>query len=722
MKKKSAVKHKPICQKTINKAGGALILRHSGNYALTEDVTGTIVLASNSICLDLCCHTLSAGGRPNAVVTSGYQDLKVFNGRIINASDAAILVTKSTAVELYSLVMSNNSLDAIRETTCTDVSVHDVDFINNNNGERALLFDTCNNISVNRCNASGFLSTIGSVIQLDSCHSASLQDVDVTFNTKTAAADIDEFTAGTAFVAVTESDGIDFVHVRVNNNTFNNNIPVADQNNQWRTAEAIAFFSSNSSSLSRCETCNNTDVAGNAATTDTEDYMLCLIFCDSCIVTEHKSNNNSCTQPIFYFVAIGCLDSTNNVFEGCQANSNVAAELSVVPGLECVMVPMWIAQYFDFALSNDNVLSNCQANFNTVTVGGAGRTNTATGGFIEAILVGGTNSIVDNCQANNTTMGDNQPFTAAAGIVSLGANVKIVDSIGDNNFGGAQSFGINLIFSTLGNEGPNPQISNCSASSNGNYGIVIGFSDDLTETGGDIVITNCVCNNNGGQPGFAAGIKVEPLIPGTTNLLIKGCQIYDTFSGNSDAWGILASNATNVVIEECNIFNTTADGVGHGILFDTLTNSKIIRTQVHENQNSGIELAGDNSTIAIIECVAMDNDIGVHFAPGSTAACSLVQDSRVLSNETAGLSYEITPLTVTFIGNEAQCNGETVCDNFAGLNFLINLQELSWADGSITNENPSRSRTGSHRCPLYQHYSRSSHYLYSRDVQDGCCN
>jgi hypothetical protein len=175
------------------------------------------------------------------------------------------------------------------------------------------------------------------------------------------------------------------------------------------------------------------------------------------------------------------------------------------------------------------------------------------------------------------------------------------------------------------------------------------------------------------------------------NIFIKDCQIYDTTSDVS-ASGISAQNANNVVIEDCEVFNSTALGfMAHGILFDTMTDSKIIRTQVHGNQNSGIEVEGDNSTLAIIECVAMDNNVGVNFAPGSTATCSLVQDSRALNNASAGFSYPgYMPLTVTFIGNEAQCNGVCNCygaNDYAGLNDRISLQRLRLSNGSLKSLN-----------------------------------
>ncbi len=117
-----------------------------------------------------------------------------------------------------------------------------------------------------------------------------------------------------------------------------------------------------------------------------------------------------------------------------------------------------------------------------------------------------------------------------------------------------------------------------------------------------------------------------------------------------------------------------------------------------------VELIGDNSDIAIIECVAMDNDIGFEFAAGSTASCCLVQDSRALSNTTAGFKYAAspTPFTVTFIGNEAQCNGTTPStDNYALGTNKIPLQSLSWTTGIRTNIGATTDALGARFANMY---------------------
>ncbi len=680
----------PICQRLIDKAGGRLILYKSGDYCVTEDVVGTIIIAADSVCLDLCCHTLDAAGQASAVIANDHQALKVFDGRIINSSDAGILVTDYSSVELYNLTMSDHALDAIREETSIDLSIHDINFINDNSGERALFFDTCDNITVKACNMSGFLSTIGAIVQFDTCNTASAQDINVTNNTKTAGGSVAEFTAGTAFVSVNASTGVDFVRVKVNNNTFNNNVPIEDPNTHWRTAEAIAFFFSTSCSLHQCETSNNTDIVGSLATVDTEDYILCFLFCQNCIATAHQSNNNSCTQPILYFSPTAVFDSNNIVMDDFQANNNTISQM-IVTSTAAKFIGIWVAPYFDGAV-DDNVLRNCQANFNVVADAGSGRA------FPIIAAVAGidfsSGGVIEGCQANFNTIGTTDTAQLIVGInIESSSNQSVLNSTANNNTGGETAIGISLFNDT------NVTVQNFSANSNSTYGLLIGpFVPLPFGLQGNYSIVDCVFNQNGSSTQDAAGIKIFTLIPGTENILIKGCQIYDTFSGGGDAAGINALNAVNVVIEDTNVFNTTADGSGHGILFDTLTDSKIIRTQLHGNQNSGVELVGANTTVAIIESIAMDNDIGFNFAAGSTASCCLVQDSRAISNKSFGFVHAPSPLTSVFIGNEAHCNGSptTNATNYAITGGTISLQQMVVGTGLLSEVGPSNAALGAH--------------------------
>ena len=54
-----------ITQKKVNEAGGTLVLNCPGDYCLTENITGSLLVHADSVCIDLCCHTLDADGRAN---------------------------------------------------------------------------------------------------------------------------------------------------------------------------------------------------------------------------------------------------------------------------------------------------------------------------------------------------------------------------------------------------------------------------------------------------------------------------------------------------------------------------------------------------------------------------------------------------------------------------------------------------------------------------------
>ncbi len=674
----------------------ATTITKSGSYCLTRDIVGTVTIAADDVCLDLNCHEIDADGAPYAIVIQDVKDVTVFNGSVSGSSVAGIFVDPSVSVELFDLFMHDHVLDAIHVEDSQDIFVHDVNFVGDNGGERALNFIACHNITVNRCNASGFLSTIGAVVELIDCHCGSMQDVDVCGNTKTATADVFFFDPGSAFVAAAFSDGISFNRVKVNNNTFNNTV-VLDPNVNFRTASAIQFSFSTGCSLTDCETSNNSDIAGSLANVDTEDYMLCLIICDSCTVTNHKSNNNRCEpEAIVYFMGIAVFDSTSVVLDGCQANSNFVAEMLVAPFF-ALYRPIWVAPYFT-TLSSDHVIRNSQANFNSAANGGAGRT----GSQLAALsgIVFESSGVVDHCQANNNSIETADSLQVANGIflenfsgASTLNDARLLNSSADNNSGGEFSFGI-LLF-------PHKNrtfIESCSASSNGGYGLLVGFPGFPPSATQDYVIQNCVFNNNGHAMHDAAGIAV---LPGwlTSNMFIKDCQINGTFSGGGTAAGINIPDASNLVIEDTNVFdtvatNTTTPMAGHGIVLTNNTDSKIIRCQLHRNQNAGVELLGTNSNIAIIESIAIDNEVGFEFNASSTASCCLVQDSRAIDNSVAGFVYGPSELNAVFIGNEAQCNGTSTADNYDINGGTISLQELSLSTGVLTNVAPTNAALG----------------------------
>lgn len=668
LKKLSREAPRQINQKKIDKGGGTYVLSHSGDYCVTEDIIGTLVIGTDSVCLDLCCHTLNANGNANAIVADGHQGLKVYDGRIINSTDAAILVTNYSAVELFDLELNDHALDAIRQADSVNLSVHDVSFLNSNSGERALLFNSCNNITVNNCTASGFVNTVGSILELNNTNVAAVKNVDIT-NCTNAASEANGTLAQACFVCATECTGVDLVHVKVNNNINTNAVTFG--------YVAIGLLSSPSCSMQRCETSNNTNLAGGP---ESGDNMVLILFSDNVLVTEHQANNNACTQPYAQMLVYFSL-ANNTVFDRCQANNNRMDELVVSDSFFSVLSGFT-------SEGNNCIISNCQANFNTVANGGK---RPASRGELGAIypfwLIGNSGTVIDACQADNNLMETKGLSQSIVGyLVDVATDVTITNSSANNNTGGEVAAGMDFFRSER------IVVSNCAANSNGSWGMGSDYYFFPNGPVNDLTIIDCFCNGNGGSnTHFSTGIFING-----SNVLVKGCQVYDTFSSKKPATtsgemgGIIVASAANVVIEETDIFNTASKHTkAHGILFDTLTDSKIIRTQVHGNKNSGVELVGNNSNLSIIESLAVDNIIGFNFGSASTAACSLVQDSRAINNLKAGFHYAIAPaLTVTFIGNEAQCNGKKAEDNYKGLTGLINLQELKLSDGSLTSINP----------------------------------
>lgn len=643
----------------------ATTIKHPGAYCLSRNIHGTIVIASDDVCLDLNCHEIDADGNPYGIVMQNVQDVKVFNGSVSNATDAGILVDPSISIELSDLFMHGNALDAIRTVSCTDLHINNVDFDGSKGGERAINCLASSNVSISNCNMSGFLSTIGALLELNTCYNVSVQDVNASGNTKTATADVFFFDPGSAFVTVAFSDGVIFNRVKVNNNTFNNTV-VLDPNVNFRTASAIELLVCTGCSLTDCETSNNIDIAGSSANVDTEDYILCLLICDNCTITNHKSNNNRAEpEAILYFNGIAVFDSTSIVLDGCQSNSNFVAE-QLVAGFSSFCIHIWVSTYFK-DISEDIVIRNSQANFNTTANGGAGRT---TGRAYLAGINLGSSGVIDNCQANHNTIEttDLHQFVVGFNLEHSQSSISLLNSFADNNTGGELAQGIAIFRAN------NAIVENCSASSNGGYGLIIGIPEFAPSASKDCLISNCVFNNNGHATHDAAGIA---FIPGYTmsNMFVKGCQINGTFSGGSNASGIALNNTSNIVIEDTNIFDTvssstlTTDTVA-GIDIRTTSNVLLQNCQIYNTSGPNGAFAYGVSILDSERCVIegceanhsnSNNNYGQGFVLRGSTVNSKVQDCSAIGNTNDGFAdfFEQN----SWFGNTAEANNP----NYSGV-------------------------------------------------------
>lgn len=700
------------------------VISESGKYQLCVDIafdpqapdTQAILIEADNVSLNLNGNILSqvdqsVAGVNGVVVDPGLTNIKIYNGTISGFSNDAILAGDPTLtnqsiindLKIWDITSIDNAYDAIQVLSATNLFVSEVDGLGNASGERVLEIDTCKNVIVNKVTATGYTSTIGSIIEINFSSVILVQNVDVSNNTKTVTTSNfkkQQF----SIVSIYTCQNVEFVRVTMNNNT--NTTAVA------ANFTVFGVYSSPNCTIRSSHINNNTDTAGGLSTFDDIMYVLSS---NNFAATDCQVNNNSCTTTVRELIGIYISGSDVVTLDGVQANFNSVVGLAVRTSGSSDLHGIYVTSS---SSSGTAYLRNCQTSFNTVGTGGAGR-GLSNFAYLAGLHMDVGQYTIENHQSDWNSMGDNQPNTEVEGI-EMGGNslggTMLINSSACNNTGGVEAYGITLDETSV-TVSFNKTVINCIACNNGNYGINMNFPDDLTDPGANIIIRDCICGDNGlprfsPTPGFgpSAGINLRRLSPGLTNVVIKGCQVFGTSSTdttNGNATGILVQNATNVVIEDTDVFNTipaTTSLTGHGILFDTCKGCKVIRSQVHGNQNSGIEIVGTYSNIAIIESIALENGIGVDFALGSTASCCLVQDSRALSNTTAGFKYAAspTPFTVTFIGNEAQCNGTVPStDNYSlGAN-NIPLQTLSWSTGVRANVGATTDALGSRFTNMY---------------------
>lgn len=584
-----AKKRKRSCQGTCSPTpiSHSTTITESGSYCVTRDIRGTIIIAADNVTLDLNSHVIDGNGCPFAIDIAHQHDVTIKNGAVTN----------------------DGSL-CIRAVKCTGLTI---DTIQAYNTEGALHMVHCSSSRISNIRAFNNLSTYTALIFFDDlCDSIEVTDVTVTHNTKVATANTNEFTPGTAFVCVNNSTNINFTRVYVNTNTFNNYIPIADQINHWRTASAIAFFSSYNCTLTDCSTSNNTDIAGNVATLDTEDYFLCLLDCSSCVVTGHASNGNECLSTILYFISIAALDSTRIVFNQSTANDMIVAALFAGEIFsEAFGIGIWAADYFILGASDDIVISHCQVSGNVIVDAAAPGSLPGVEGDLVGIAVVGANArcTIEYCQVNDNS----------------------ILSAGDNQ-----------------------------------------FVDGIEFTGQGATIAHCSCNDNSGGQGVEGFLLEATVVFPASNVVITDCSSNNN-SGRDFGVGFYVGGAFGNIGHNCAIINSQANGNtgsanGVGIMIVQEEGGSIINCQTDNNSHVGV-WAGTyndvynpppviNTHCSIIGCSAKNNGAnGFELSNTSINDNFLIQDCIAIANAHTGFLHSNKPLTSRYLGNYAKANG-----------------------------------------------------------------
>ncbi len=645
-----------ITQQKMDDASGNLTLSDSGPYCFVENITGVITIGNDCICVNLNCYHLNANGASNAFVVNGFDHVTICNGCIEGASSTAVSVQNSESVKLCGLHFDG-----------ADTS------------ERAIWFNTCTNTTVDKCTVKNFLSTMTAVVQYDSCTGLSINTLSITACTKTLAAPV-----GGGFAILTDLAPKIFSMVNCEDFTTDN------VNISYNTANSVQS--------------NNYFVAFG------------LLDCNNGFVYRTKLNNNILTTGGLngmagYALTGSCRNIYTDTMEICHNDLQVACAYGLLGTADFDLGGLAPgSEGGGLILNNANASDNHCAGFISSPIGGsvlcgivwgfggvgnevrnsqACRNIVDDGGVIgnpaeQRICIGMTLLCETyDCVANNNVMGSTNPNNVCAGFhMHMGSLHRC---IANGNSGGERGgIGMWREISVPGFppfEAGNARFIDCDFENNTGYGFLVyntfGASDGLFN---NIHIDNCRFNNNGSSTADAAAIEIPFLDSVCKNVLIKNCQINGTFSGSGNANGINISNATNVTIINTNVYSTTADGPGHGILLNDCLDSKIISSQLHQNQNSGVELTGNITNLVIDDCIAIDNDIGFDFPIGVNATGCMVKDCEAITNASIGFDYEITSPTNLFIGNKGHNNG----NNFQFPSLIINLQELDNTTGIYT--------------------------------------
>ena len=694
--KEGGCSSKTIKQCHFDKNGGVYTINKSGNYNLSKDVQGTLSIQASNVCLDLCCHTLNASGSENAIIvgeksvsveslktssktiynidnfdrqslrqnknlfkdeltnifksmksqkvaavtvsknlaSGNIQHVRIYNGSITGATSDAILVNKVFDVEIYDITMFNNSINSINVTESESVSMKNINFSGEESGERAVVLNSSSLVKLENLNITKYTSIIGSLIQVLSSSSIILENVSLLNNIK-ASTSGSFGNPATTMIRFDLCSHINLIRVKINNTTISN------------TGSArftgILFLSSKECSMYQCEINNNskTNLEGEGPNLT---VMLLLAFSINIAITECKMNSNSVLGPLIGelsgIYSFGC---DNLVCDKININENYIEEI------ENDNTGGFTGFYSVF--TTNVVVRNSQINFNIIDTAGVDRVDGEA--YLACFLSASDNCIIENSQMNNNSILNStglnmfmEPFVCFGDLSGL----TLRNSNFDANIGGEFGAGI-LIAAEFANVS-NITIENCSSSGNTSTGLWIakffryGPSPGVTN---NVKILNCVFNNNGKEDFEGRGIYIDGLegFDGISNILIKGCQIGNTFSG-VNARGISVAYANNVVVEDTNVFESG----NQGIVFDNVSNSKILRSQVHGNVEEGILLTSTSLNNLIQDNYAINNAIGF-------------DDKSAFAN--------------AFLGNKAQENGT----DYSGV-ALVNVSTYSKSAGTYS--------------------------------------
>lgn len=290
----------PIDQRLIDQGSGIFTADHSGDYCVTEDVVGTIVLASHNVCLDLGCHQLNAGGADVAIQVQG-NDCSIRNGTVTGASGATSKLISVASVNGFHLN-----------------DVHFSDF-----QSFGFYGDTLTNFVVENC----IFTRGGEPIFITGSHVGQLNGHSVFGN-------INRETSNNGMIELVDCECIEVRDVKICGNSKNYIVP------QLNTTSGGFFIADSSNNISLYNVhINNTqpDVANPGSAVQVTIFGAVFFSCNSIVVqdstfsTKNEVLNYNTAGLVLYFSRNAMLQNV-----ACYEVTNPASSMAIALG--CVIV------------------------------------------------------------------------------------------------------------------------------------------------------------------------------------------------------------------------------------------------------------------------------------------------------------------------------------------------------------------------------------------------
>lgn len=621
-----------INQTMITDANGTYTITTPGSYCVTEDVTGTIVIASNSVCLSLDCHIVNADGNDNAIVITTARGVSVFGGTVTGALEAGIFAVDSSGINLYDLYFVGNTSLGVDLEGLSGARISNLEFDGGQlgGGDKALRVNESENININSINAYDFTNVTESIITLENCNNINLTDVVAANCEKALNAPASELSNATGIISVYYCWDTNLLRCHADNNyATNDNVLFGP----------ISVIASSNFTVEDCTANNN----------------------------YHEVVSQQGFAPFFFYLnsvsPFGESQESSAYVDRCQANGNTATDIT------------YFLHGFHVESTSDVILNNCQANGNSLqqtytvvdgdTSGLAGIYILDGTDYFDDGQPGSQNWIVRGCQANDNVVinGGSQisgSYSDVSGLFFQGAAyvgkpAKLV--IQDSQF----------CFNNMQTTAAQQKVQG------------IHLQDAI-----GVTVINCTCDTNLGGDA-ATGIRVLGHYGFSQDIEIIGCTANYNATGGSVASGIRVgvdteSIAQRITIRDCVTNDQEGDDVTnlYGIFFDgNQLDSSIIGCQCNYN-NTGVYLSGSNGNIRIANTTASDNTLGFVL---DSAQCSVVQDCTAIYND-VGFTDSSDPFSTMFFGNFAQCNGDG--SDYSIENGVISLQSIDFSSGDMT--------------------------------------